>query len=53
MERMGDVIDKLTNENAELKERVAELEAVLRAASPGPKAIPVYWWGEVCRFLPR
>lgn len=29
MERMGDVIDKLTNENAELKERVEELEAEL------------------------
>lgn len=27
MERMGDRIDALTNENAELKERVKELEA--------------------------
>lgn len=26
MERMGDAIDRLTNENAELKERVKELE---------------------------
>lgn len=29
MERMGDAIDKLTNENAELKERIAELESEL------------------------
>lgn len=29
MERMGDVIDRLTNENAELTARVEELEAAL------------------------
>lgn len=28
-ERMADVIDRLTNENAELKERVQELESEL------------------------